>query len=420
MDQKTPTWLSEIQERSWEPELFISGGAIFSLYQLTDFLRHQGFIMVQRTGYYEPVLISNLLIAALNALMLGFVIHLILRGFWVASVTLSYVFPKGIQMDKIHYQPLYKDNVRKVSGTIDWVISLETICSLIFTLSFFFMMIIMGILITLLIIIPHSSLKATWGEQGFYYLQILSKIFIGLGLVYLIDFLTLGFIKKQKFLEKVYYPVYILFSLLTLAPLYRTTYYTLVSNIKPWIVILVATVYLLFALALTQVNQSSADAIYNVRKFLNLTSEKHIYDPRYYETFRPEGELVEHLSIQSDIVKDSFLRLFIVHQKVIENLMSSDCGQKAKTQEAMMACYDEFYRIYIDGEYIKNLKWRQYAHPQTGEQGIIAFVPLQEITKEEHHLKVVLNITSKTDLEKLQKFGMESATYAEVPFWKGE
>jgi hypothetical protein len=33
---KVPKWLKKLQENSWELELLISGGAIFSLFQLTD------------------------------------------------------------------------------------------------------------------------------------------------------------------------------------------------------------------------------------------------------------------------------------------------------------------------------------------------------------------------------------------------
>ncbi|NJO02785.1 MAG: hypothetical protein HC880_14885, partial [Bacteroidia bacterium] len=108
MSESKPEWLEDIQNRSWEPELFISGGIIFFLLQVTDFLYKESFLMLQRSGNYEPIIIASLLIAAFNALIFGFVIHLIMRGFWVAAITLSYVFPEGIRMSKIHYAGVFK------------------------------------------------------------------------------------------------------------------------------------------------------------------------------------------------------------------------------------------------------------------------------------------------------------------------
>lgn len=34
--KEVPNWLKELQDNSWEAELLVSGGAVFSLFQLTD------------------------------------------------------------------------------------------------------------------------------------------------------------------------------------------------------------------------------------------------------------------------------------------------------------------------------------------------------------------------------------------------
>ena len=100
MSTQKPKWLENIQYNSWEPELFISGGAIFTLLQIPTFLRNYSEILLQETGFYESLIIAKLLIVAVNGLIAGFTFHLILRGFWIGMVCLSYVFPKGIQKEK--------------------------------------------------------------------------------------------------------------------------------------------------------------------------------------------------------------------------------------------------------------------------------------------------------------------------------
>ena len=419
MSKQKPEWLEDIQYRSWEPELFISGGVIFFLLQATDFLYYQSFLMLQQTGYYEPILIASLLTAALNALIFGFVIHLILRGFWVAAVTLSYVFPDGVQMNRIHYQEMYKKKVRKVLDTTDWVIMLETICSLVFTLSFFFFMIIMGLLITMMVIIPHSSLRITIGPLGYTLIWALSMSICLLALVYMFDFFTLGYLKKHKKLAKYYYPIYVVFSILTLAPLYRTTYYTLVSNIRrPWIVVAGAITYLIIAFTITQLSRSGAHAFFDPKTFLNIRSQSFEHDTRYYESERPKGDLVQQATIQSDIIDDAYIKLFIVHQKIVENLMDKNCDPNTKHGAALLDCYANFYKVFINETYQDRLTWRQYTHPDTREMGIITYIPIKALNAEEHTLKVVLNVSGQTDLKKLLNFGFEGATYAVIPFWK--
>ncbi|GAB4398305.1 MAG: hypothetical protein OHK0053_16650 [Microscillaceae bacterium] len=415
----TPDWLEDIQNRSWEPELFVSGGAIFFLLQVTDYLSRQGFILLQKTGYYEPVLIANFVIAALNALIFGFAIHLISRALWVAAITLSYVFPEGILTDETRFPPPFKQKIEKVQNTHDWVIRMETVSSLLFTLAFFFAMIILGVLITLLVLVPHQGLKEALGESYFYGLQIFAQIGLGLGVVYMIDFFSLGWVKKQRLLARLYYPIYVFFSVLTLAPLYRTTYYTLVSNIRAWRLILIVVGYVSVAALFTIWSRAgSLDVLFDPSKYIRLASTPNRVESRYYENLRPTDEMVVHLSIQSDIVNENYLRLFIVHQRAVEKLMRRNCSADNGAGQAMMDCYADFYKVFIDDAWQKHLRWQQYIHPQTSEEGLLAYVPIKDLSTNEHILRVVVNVSSEKDLRNLRNFGIRGGTYGQVYFWK--
>ncbi|WP_299452556.1 hypothetical protein [uncultured Microscilla sp.] len=429
-----PKWLEHIQNNSWEPELFISGGIIFTLLQTTTFIQHQSFLLLQTNGYYETVVIANFLIAALNALIFGFGLHLVFRGFWVAAVCLSYVFPKGIQADKVgDYAPPFKQKVKKVTDTsVDLVVWMESASSTIFFLSFFLFSLIIGVLLALLIIIPHSGLRETWGETGFLLLKIGSGIMLLLGGVYLIDFLTLGLIKKQQKLTKIYYPIYWVFSILSLSFLYRSAYYALVTNIRrKWWFVIGVVVYMVVAFAITQFSFAGSSPMpalsfgnLNLKSYLGIQSNRYQFHTRQYENMRKKNDLVQHVSIQSDIIGSKYLKLFIVHQKAIERLMDVDCQQKkhykvqAIRQRKMLHCYQNFYRIYIDNKRIPHLKWRYYQHPHTNERGIISLVPINHLTPSEHTVEVKLNVSTKKELEELKKFGMKDDIYAYIPFWK--
>src|SRR5436190_17320790 len=103
----TPKWLKRIQENSWEAEILISGGAIFSLFQLGDFagqyVLHIKEIR-QTAGLNETAMF---LFMGINGITIGFITHLILRAFWVGLVCLNFAYPAGINFSKLKIKGKY-------------------------------------------------------------------------------------------------------------------------------------------------------------------------------------------------------------------------------------------------------------------------------------------------------------------------
>ena len=98
---KIPAWLQKIQDNSSELELLISGGAIFALFQLSNLATH--FFTELQVNSGLSYLNENLLVLqiVLKILTIGFILHLILRGYWLSLVCLNYVFPNGIKWEKL-------------------------------------------------------------------------------------------------------------------------------------------------------------------------------------------------------------------------------------------------------------------------------------------------------------------------------
>ena len=110
-ERKIPKWLKDLQENSWELELLISGGAIFTLFQLTE-----SFILsIDKFKMVSPVLGTGIVFViisiALKLLTLGFIAHLCLRAYWLALVCINYVYPNGIKLNKIKREKPYKIKV---------------------------------------------------------------------------------------------------------------------------------------------------------------------------------------------------------------------------------------------------------------------------------------------------------------------
>src|SRR5688572_20689766 len=98
---RIPKWLKRIQENSWEAEILISGGAVFSLFQLAELLVQEAEYLKEVTPFRGLDETLILLMLILRGVTIGFMIHLLLRGFWISLVCLNSAYPSGINYEKL-------------------------------------------------------------------------------------------------------------------------------------------------------------------------------------------------------------------------------------------------------------------------------------------------------------------------------
>ena len=147
--QTTPTW---------EMELLISGATVFSLLQLPAplyrFLSSAG--EMHGEAVYQAIKIFSIYIQfSLWILIITFVLHLFMRGYWIALVGMNSVFPEGIQWDKLSgYGPIYKKNLEENSPRMSELIEIaDNRATVVFGLGFgtAMTMIVLSVLMGLLI-----------------------------------------------------------------------------------------------------------------------------------------------------------------------------------------------------------------------------------------------------------------------------
>jgi hypothetical protein len=96
-ENKIPKWLKKIQEHSWELEILISGGAIFSLYQLSDVFLDFSYTIEITSGFQTTTpYILFLCLFMIELLKIGFTSHLLIRAYWVSQISINLAFPNGI------------------------------------------------------------------------------------------------------------------------------------------------------------------------------------------------------------------------------------------------------------------------------------------------------------------------------------
>ena len=250
-EKKLPKWLIKTQHNSWEPEIFVSGIVLYALFQIPEYLeifRH--YFRREVWGNFTDIdgLVA-VIITSIQWLIFGLILHLFFRGVWIGLVGLSYVFPHGIDNSKLKYKGKFEKRVRNIPHFANQIMRLEKISSSIFSVSYFVFMSILGaysyivvaLIIPVYLIVFVSGIGFNEFEKNPVFASVLtgySMTILIVGMVYMLDFLSLGLLKKVRFIARFYYPIYRIISTLTFSHLYRNVYYVLISNFRPWKVVI--------------------------------------------------------------------------------------------------------------------------------------------------------------------------------------
>lgn len=149
---------SGIPERTtptWEMELLVSGATIFGLLQLPALIDRVFFRVLNLSpdgyeGLLTPLWMYSKI--AVVTLVLTFVVHLCLRGYWVALVGMDSVYPGGIRWEKLERGALARaGNQRRAPGMASIIERADNRATSVFGIGFGFAMVLL-IPITLVLV----------------------------------------------------------------------------------------------------------------------------------------------------------------------------------------------------------------------------------------------------------------------------
>lgn len=417
-NNETPKWLDELQQRSWEPEVLLSGIVLYGMFKVPPVL--DKFLVFFKSSIYSATSDAENFIGILKLgiywLILGLILHLIARGIWVGMVGLSYTFPNGINKEAIKVTGKFINKISNIPPFQTTIIRLEKLCSSLFSISFMLFMSILGAYLYLfsLIVIPFSLLfiidKSLYVVNTLIFeVYVITVLFVGL--IALGDFITLGYIRRFKWISKIYWPIHQLISALTLARFYRSIYYGFVSNYNKWIIMLI-----LLAFTIT--------SFYGL-EFITTPEETNLSRIKLWHSSR--GNLVFHghyddqnenrVSIQaqipSDIIDDDVLRLFIPSdiskEDSIRKFANYDSLVKTKGFKAQnddLNVVSKFYHIYLNDSLLTNLPWFYHYKTKTNQQGYLIYINIKNVPEGLHQLKIA------------GPKRMFKNSWAEIPFYR--
>ncbi|MFC1564248.1 hypothetical protein ACFL6G_04890 [candidate division KSB1 bacterium] len=373
----TPQWLIDTQNKSWEPEILISGIMLTFLFILSKYVYNLHAMLIQDYGVFEKMV--SILFTANTVILTGFkiilIIHLVLRGIWTGYVGLSYVFPDGVKRENLPKSR--KDIIYPGPETL--VIKTEKVCSLLFSFIFLSMAFVLAffILYTPIILLFILDLDPSL-------LRYIFMVFIAVVIV-AVSILTILIEKSPRFSEwkQKSETAFISHAL--------TIYYTNIGRIKTTVMFLI---YFMIVISLSRPEIDRFN--FNNREGTDIIREAGIVliNQDLYVDQRDMELRIPKATIQRFYVSDNKLGLFVsfykedsytLKQLEIRRELMKKLEIKADTTGIPL------YRIYsisVGDSILPELKWYSTKNSQTGQKGITTAIEIGSLDIGYHELKI--------------------------------
>lgn len=423
-------WLNTLQQESWQLELIVSGFALYALFSayMPVAILVKKFVAL---GNSFQVYLLTFVLISIFILILSLTLHVVLRGLWIGAIGLRYVSGE-IEYDELRYTQKFISYLERKVGPYDKLISeLEKYCSVIFASAFLTVFYILSLFIIIgLVFASNLLIMAVDSSIYRYTVQALVLLTLGIGAILtFIDFVTLGGLKRSKWLSKIYFPYYRVFSIITLSFLYRPIVYNLLDNkFGKRLARLVIPLYItiLVIASLRSVNSNYVPANFE-DQFQQLEQIENVASPLNYDDELGDDKFVGFISIPSKSIQDSYLPVFIPFRGSMEErlyeaypelmpendqrgLMTSiirfdilSLSDRQKRTRDFLDKFSALYSLKIDGVGYSS----DYVVTQNilGQSGFETYLDLGELKRGMHILTFVRNDES------------EERKIANVPFW---
>lgn len=438
-DYNSPSFkklLDSLQQQSWELELIISGFAIFGLFTAYEPLRLEMVNAENEQHIYRFVAYFILHIAS-SILLFNLLLHVILRGLWIGALGLRYV-SGDIEFETLNYAQRFTNYLKKRIVSFDrYIANLENYCSVLFAISFLliFYVLAMTTVIISMVLVGSFIIEGDWLPEWLgSILGTILMLFIVFGmLLTFIDFLTQGLLKKNKWVAKFYFPVYWVFSFLTLSFLYRPLVYNFLDNkFGKRLILLLAPIYLVI-LIITSLEYRHSNYL---EKDLN-SSSVFANKKNYLDMLIEDGDFPGDVVIPSKVITTSYLNVFIPFSEHLEeriflyndslrpkkdrrgltsginiNTNWSDeitsLSQKDSIRKVYLKTFNEIYSFQVD-----TLDRDEDFILTTGMNDLLGFETFLKISDIEEG-KHILRLKRK----RKEKGSVVTVTEAAIPFWK--
>ncbi len=421
-ENEIPEWLKIIQINSWEAELLISALLLYMLFQVPEVIENY------RNQHYEGgglvFVIFGVFINALKVLRIGYCIHIIARGIWVASVGLSHIYPKSLNIDKLKFKGKFRKELEDDVALDKTIKGLEKIASMSYSISFMVSGMILSagfLLLYLLVYLEWVIAPAVKSDSGIFMATSIIGVFIYgiLVLIMFIDFITNGFFRREPWASKPFYYLAVTFRYLTFSFIYNRINLTIISNLPRWQAHLVPILAVILIGGYMFVNNKMEE--FDEEKYLESAFGE--VSRMNYENLRKDEDPI-FATIQNDMIEENFIKLFVDTHGQLTPIYSKEAGSagawKALSPEQQTEQTAKFMKVAIDNKSVPGLHWLDYKHPKSYNLGFINYIDISNLSKGLHTLTVDLDTANLNSDQKafVLKRDPPLIRYAKINFYK--
>ena len=405
-----PKWLQNLQDNSWEIELLISGGAVFTLLQFPDIFVN--FIRTMRITSSIPGWVIYLILGmgCIKILTNGFILHLLLRSFWLAMVCINYIFPQGIDGRKM--KRAYPFRSRHVEGDLrEQIMQIDRISGLVIFMTILSTIVITGFVVVLTALINTEDLLLNSLHIGWIGEAIIGS-FQYLVILYFSDFLLMGFFRRIPGLSWLLYPFFTIFDFLSLRKIYERPLALFSSNIRKPAFIAGGLIFAVVTGITTYIPLMRSmhwPRLFDSREYRDqLSADDKALTYRYYaDQCEPEHLGVAY--IPSHLIENNLLQVNLIYDKWMDGLLVHSDTDKSKRY------LSNLIELSINDSICNTVSWLETRAEEQNKLGLISMVDISHLPNGAYKLKIQSKNLPDPEYQRIRS---ELLYKVVIPFWK--
>lgn len=425
-ETKTPKWLRRLEKESWQAELLVSGLALFGSFQLPEITYWLIDLFIKNLPYDQYIWgygIAYMSLFGVSILSTFFIIHLILRAYWIGLIGVNSVFPQGIKIENKMYSPFYTRKMVDSLPTIpETILSVDELCSTLFSSAFVFLMIygsvsLLGIPLIFLYNFLSEFVPPIILNIPLYVFGALALLVSLMG--------TFNFIEKFKQNEKAqnfFFNISKYFNRFNPFSKYinqiMMTFMTNSEKGKSRFLLTMMFLLCAMTLSLTHFRTSNISILIKGKGGDNSFFQANRMYPSFYENQYLEGKEILNPIISSDQITGKFLSVFIpifknesfIREALCETYVSdstkSDDDNRKIEKEQRVFCYRKYHQVYVNDS-LYQIELLHKNHMNKDEFGLVGYIPTDDFQIGKNILEVV----------KVQDDKGTIFQRTEIPFW---
>ncbi len=428
--------LRDLTSQSWNLELVISGAALFATLSvangLDDALTYYRYNLMSGTDIFQdilPVQIVSLCKATCYVLFIAFLANFVMRAFWVALVGLLAAYPGGIQYDEIATLSQYgRERQARRLGSLDgFIIRLDRRCNVIFALASVMAILFLVVAVSYILLITVVMLLQRYVPPDLYAvaMPILKYVLWAVFGVYMLIVLsnTIPAFRDHPRLAPLAFhasnAMYVLMPGVGRALQYIM--YTFGSSVpKKTLYQRLGAIFVVFILIemvtmLMDLGRIKGLNLLDSRAFMSMNAAQYVMNDVDYDNLRSAPELANLASVQADVVREPYIRLFVAYPKVLDEALSKSYKEPAwpdslprqqRRAEWRLNAISQYFTVYVNDSLYQKPDFLFTERTGSKQLGLTAILLPENLLRGKNILR--LTVPDSTSKPK---------TYRQIPFW---